>query len=210
MPRRVMPFLLFRAEIARNTTPLLCTRQCVGFSGLRRWARFDKVRLNGLSDSAPAFLPRLRPLECRRLRPSVPAADGPCPRRPGKQKQERRPASFPRRFAAALAYFSFIPAILFLSIEPYNKNQFVRYHSAQCLLVWAAAILVAIVLKLVGLVLFLIPVAGPLLVFLTWVVAGLAALLLWLVLIVKAFQGEVFQLPLLGNIAERYAPVIQH
>ena len=84
-----------------------------------------------------------------------------------------------------------------------------RYHSVQCLLVWATAILAAIVLKLVGLVLFLIPVAGPLLVFLTWVVAGLAAVFLWLVLIVKAFQGELLQLPLLGNIAERYAPVIQ-
>ncbi len=116
---------------------------------------------------------------------------------------------FPEKVAAAVAYFTFVPAILFLSIDPYNKNQFVRYHSVQCLLVWAVAILAAIALKLVGLVLFLIPVAGPLLVFLTWVMAGLAALLLWLVLIVKAFQGELFQLPLLGNIAERYAPVIQ-
>jgi uncharacterized membrane protein len=128
---------------------------------------------------------------------------------PTRAEARTKTGLFSEKIAAALAYFSFIPAILFLSIEPYNKNQFVRYHSAQCLLVWAAAILVAIVLKLVGLVLFLVPVAGPLLVFLTWVVAGLAAVLLWLVLIVKAFQGELFQLPLLGNIAERYAPVIQ-
>ncbi len=111
---------------------------------------------------------------------------------------------FPEKVAAAFAYFTFVPAILFLSIDPYNKNQFVRYHSVQCLLVWAAAILAAIALKLVGLVLFLIPVAGPLLAFLAWVVAALAALFLWLVLVVKAFQGELFQLPLLGNIAERY------
>ena len=80
---------------------------------------------------------------------------------------------FPEKGAAALAYFTFVPAILFLSIEPYKKNQFVRYHSVQCLLIWAAAILAAIVLKVVGLVLFLVPVAGPLLVFLAWVVAAL-------------------------------------
>lgn len=128
---------------------------------------------------------------------------------PTRAEATTKTALFPEKVAAALAYFTLVPAILFLSIEPYNKNQFVRYHSVQCLLVWAAAILAAIVLKVVGLVLFLIPVAGPLLVFLAWVVAALASLLLWLVLIVKAFQGELFQLPLLGNIAERYAPVIQ-
>lgn len=128
---------------------------------------------------------------------------------PNRAEARTKTSLFPEKVAAALAYFTFIPAILLLSIDPYNKNQFVRYHSVQCLLVWAAAVLAAIVLKLVGLVLFLIPVAGPLLVFLTWVVAGLAALFLWLVLVVKAFQGEPFQLPLLGDIAERYAPVIQ-
>lgn len=122
---------------------------------------------------------------------------------------ETKTRPFSHNVAAALAYFTFVPAILFLSLDPYKKNEFVRYHSVQCLLVWVAAILVAIVLKLVGFLLFLIPVAGPLLVFLIWVMAGLAALLLWLVLIVKAFQGEQFQLPLLGNIAERYAPAIQ-
>jgi len=126
-----------------------------------------------------------------------------------RAEAEGKTGPFSRNIAAACAYLTFVPAILFLSLDPYNKNQFVRYHSVQCLLVWAAAVLVAIVLKLVGLVLFLVPVVGPLLVVLTWVTAGLAALLLWLVLVVKAFQGEMFQLPLLGNIAERYAPVIQ-
>lgn len=116
---------------------------------------------------------------------------------------------FSENIAAALAYFTFVPAILFLSIDPYKKNQFVRYHSIQCLLVWAAAMLAVIVLKLVGLILFLIPVVGPLLVVLTWVTACLGAVLMWLVLVVKAFQGDAFQVPVLGSIAERYAPVIR-
>jgi len=124
-------------------------------------------------------------------------------------RAEAKTGPFSENLTAALAYLTFVPAILFLLLNPYNRNQFVRYHSVQCLLAWAAAILVAIVLKLVGLVLFLIPVVGPLLLVLTWVIGGTAALLLWLVLVVKAFQGERFQLPMLGNIAERYASVIQ-
>ncbi len=128
---------------------------------------------------------------------------------PTPARAEAKSGPFSENLVAALAYLTFVPAILFLLLNPYNKNQFVRYHSVQCLLAWAAAMLAAIVLKLVGLVLFLIPVVGPLLVVLTWVIGGLAALLLWLVLVVKAFQGEMFQLPRLGNIAERYAPVIQ-
>jgi uncharacterized membrane protein len=103
--------------------------------------------------------------------------------------------------AGALAYFTFIPAIVFLVLEPYKKNRFVRFHSLQCLLLWLAGILLAIALKLAGLLLFIIPVAGPLLVLLLSMVVGLAAVAIWLVLVVKAFQGVTFRLPLLGDFA---------
>ena len=107
--------------------------------------------------------------------------------------------------AGALAYFTFIPAVIFLILEPYNKNRFVRFHSWQCLLLWSAAILLGIVLKLAGLILFIVPVIGPLLVVLVSTVAGLGAIVIWLVLVVKAFQGEMFKLPLLGAIAAQQA-----
>src|ERR1700760_4654206 len=35
--------------------------------------------------------------------------------------------------AGMLAYFTIIPAIVFLLIEPYNRNRFVRFHCFQCL-----------------------------------------------------------------------------
>ena len=35
--------------------------------------------------------------------------------------------------AGMLAYITIIPAIIFLVMEPYNKNRFVRFHSWQCL-----------------------------------------------------------------------------
>src|SRR5712672_894565 len=100
---------------------------------------------------------------------------------------------FPENIAGALAYISFIPAIIFLVVDPYSKNRFVRFHSVQCLLLWGAAIALAIALKLASVVLFIIPVLGPLLVLLVSMVVGLAMAVIWLVLVIKAFQGEIFK-----------------
>jgi uncharacterized membrane protein len=38
------------------------------------------------------------------------------------------------------------------------------------------------------------------------VLAGLAAFFVWLVVIVKALQGQAFKLSVLGELAEHYAP----
>jgi uncharacterized membrane protein len=114
-------------------------------------------------------------------------------------------AGLSENHAGALAYFTFLPALLFLVVEPSKKSGFVRFHSIQCLLAWVALIVVGIVLKLVGLLLFIIPAFGPLIVLLVDVTAALAAIFIWLVLVVKALQGETFKLPLLGELAERYS-----
>jgi uncharacterized membrane protein len=107
--------------------------------------------------------------------------------------------------AGALAYLTFIPAVIFLIVEPYHKNRFVRYHSIQCLLLWVAMLAAVALLKLIGIAVVLLPVIGPLLMFLLYVLAGLAAFLLWVVLVVKALQGGAFHIPLLGDLAKRYA-----
>lgn len=107
--------------------------------------------------------------------------------------------------AGALAYFTIIPAVVFLFLEPYRRNLFVRFHAFQCLLFTAVIILIALTLRLAGYALFVIPVLGPLLVVVVDVVAGLAAVFLWLALVVKALQGEAFSLPVLGDFAQHYA-----
>ncbi len=111
----------------------------------------------------------------------------------------------PENVGGALAYFTFIPAIVFLVLDPYKKNRFLRFHSLQCLLLWGAAILIGTALKLASVVLFIVPVLGPLLVLVVAVVVVLAIMVIWLVLVVKAFQGEMFQLPMLGEFAAQYA-----
>jgi uncharacterized membrane protein len=115
---------------------------------------------------------------------------------------------FHENIAGGLAYFTFVPAVLFLSILPYKRNRFVRFHAAQCVLLWCAIAIAVVALRLmVGLLLW-IPLVGPLLVTLMWVVAGLAAFVLWLVLVIKALQAELFSLPILGSFAERYATYV--
>jgi uncharacterized membrane protein len=121
---------------------------------------------------------------------------------------ERAPekvGALPENIAGALAYFTFVPAIVFLLRDPYRKNRFVRFHSVQCLLAWLVGIVVALALRLLGIAVFLIPTIGPLLVVIADVAALLAAVLLWLVLIIKALQAEMFGLPWVGAVARQYS-----
>ena len=60
-------------------------------------------------------------------------------------------------------------------------------------------------LRVVGFVLFFVPVVGQLLVLLVSMVVGLGFFVIWLVLVVKALQGERFKLPLVGDFAEQQA-----
>jgi len=108
-------------------------------------------------------------------------------------------------FAGAFAYVTFLPALVFLMLEPYRRNPFVRFHAVQCLLFWLAGVVVAVLLRLASLALLFIPVVGPLLALLLATIVALAAVFTWIVLLVKAFQGERFALPVIGDLAEHYS-----
>jgi len=106
---------------------------------------------------------------------------------------------------AASAYLTFLPALAFLLLEPYRRNPFVRFHSIQCLLFWLVSIAAAVLVRVLVLLLLFVPVVGPLLAVLIVTIAALAALFLWIVLFVKALQGERFGLPVIGDLAEHYS-----
>ncbi len=93
--------------------------------------------------------------------------------------------------AAAVAYLTIIPAIIFLVLEPYNRMPFVRFHSMQSLGLGVAWIVIMMVLSV-------IPVVG-------WIIlpfAGLALLAVWAYTILQAYKGNWFKLPVLGNFAQ--------
>jgi uncharacterized membrane protein len=112
---------------------------------------------------------------------------------------------FPENIAGALAYITVFPAIVFLLIDPYRRNRFVRFHALQCLFLWLALFLIAAVMRVLEPVLFLIPSFGYLLFLLIAVVVTLGAFVTWLVLVIKALQGEGFKLPVVGELAQRQA-----
>jgi uncharacterized membrane protein len=92
--------------------------------------------------------------------------------------------------AGLLCYLlSFVTGIVFLLIE--KENRFVRFHAYQSLAVFGS-------LFLLSLIAGFIPVIGSLIGFLM----GPVWLILWILLMVKAYQGERFKLPVTGDWAE--------
>lgn len=102
--------------------------------------------------------------------------------------------------AGMLAYVTIIPAIVFLVVEPYRRSRFVRFHSFQSIFFAVAWTALWIVLNIVT----HIPLLGWLTV-LIWPLVGLAGLIIWLVLLLKANQGVMYKLPVIGDMAEQQA-----
>lgn len=105
--------------------------------------------------------------------------------------------------AAALAYLTFIPAIVFLVLEPYKRIPFVRFHAIQSIVLNVIWMLVWIVLGVVF---------TPLLFVGAWTtihliseIVRLAFFIAWLVAIIQAAQGKWFKLPVIGDFSLRQA-----
>jgi uncharacterized membrane protein len=107
--------------------------------------------------------------------------------------------------AGMLAYFTFIPAIIFLVMEPYNKDRFIRFHAFQSLFFNAAWIVLWIAMIFVGIALHVIPVLGILIHLLIDFVLGIGGIILWIILVVKAYGMHKFKLPVIGKMAEDQA-----
>ena len=105
--------------------------------------------------------------------------------------------------AGMLAYVTIIPAIVFLVLEPYNKRRFIRFHAFQCIFLCIALFVLGIVLQ----ILWHIPFLGWVGVML-WPLVGLAELILWIFLLMKAYQGQMFKLPVIGDMAEKQANAV--
>ncbi len=103
----------------------------------------------------------------------------------------------------ALAYVTFIPAIVFLVMEPFKRDRFVRFHSFQSIFLALAGVAIGIVIRVVFFLLSLVPWLGHLLAWLAVLVFCIGWVILWMVLVIKALQGEFFKLPGIGRLAER-------
>lgn len=92
--------------------------------------------------------------------------------------------------AAAISYLvGFVTGIIFLVVE--KENRFVRFHAMQSTLLFVGLVLINVVLNVIPLLGFLISVFLLL----------PASAILWLVMMFKAYQGEEFKLPFVGQLA---------
>lgn len=95
--------------------------------------------------------------------------------------------------AALLSYLvGVITGIIFFLME--KQNKFVRFHAMQSILTFGFFFVLQIALTV-------IPVVGWSLIPLVSIVQ----LVLWVILMVKAYQGEHFKLPIVGDMAEKNA-----
>jgi len=99
-----------------------------------------------------------------------------------------------------LAYITFIPAVIFLATAPYNQNANVRFHSWQSIFLTIAYIVVRVGLFILG----RLPFIGLLLIPVMLLI-GLGFFILWLIVMIKAFNGQRFKIPVVGDFAEKQA-----
>ena len=118
--------------------------------------------------------------------PVPPSAPPPPAPAPGKSGTGLDP-----NLAAMLCYLlGFITGVAFLVLE--KEDRYVRFHAMQSTLVFGGLVVLNILLGMV-------PILG-------WLISFLllpATLVLWLVLMFKAYQGEKYKLPVVGDIAEQ-------
>jgi uncharacterized membrane protein len=108
--------------------------------------------------------------------------------------------------AAALSYaLGFITGVIFLVLDPFKQDRFVRFHAMQSIIYSAAAIVFSIAWRIaVGILIHISP----------WLALAsipirllimLGLFLLWLFVIYQAYSGRTFRIPIIGAIAANQA-----
>jgi uncharacterized membrane protein len=92
------------------------------------------------------------------------------------------------KLAGLLCYLLlWVTGLIFLLIE--KEDKFVRFHAIQSIITFGF-------INVIFIIIFWLP--------FTWII-WLLALVLWIVLMYKAYQGEKYKLPIAGDIAEKNA-----
>ena len=108
--------------------------------------------------------------------------------------------------AAALSYLAgAITGIVFVLTE---KDNFVRFHAFQSIIASVVWIVAWVVFTILSTILTAIPLLGILAAIIGFFISiglWLAGVVVWIVLMIKAYQGQRWHLPYIGEMAERYA-----
>lgn len=103
-----------------------------------------------------------------------------------------------RNLVAALSYFlGFITGVVILLVE--KDDKYVRFHAMQSVLIFGGLFVVNLV---VGIVFGSFSVLGVAVQTVNTLIS-IVGIIAWVVSMVKAFKGEVFKWPVVGDIAEK-------
>lgn len=130
---------------------------------------------------------------------------------PGPQKTQV--LGLDSNLAGLLCYVHFcciiglVASILWLVTEP-KENKLLRFHSLQSLLLFGVMIIVWVIFSFLGVGLAFSPsgmaeAAGSMLLSLVYFVVWIVFLLVMIIGMVKAYQGQIWKLPIIGDIADK-------
>lgn len=106
--------------------------------------------------------------------------------------------------AAALSYIlGFITGIIFLVLEPYKHDRFVRFHAMQSILFSAACIVLSIAWSIAVNVLISISAWTAVALTPIGLVISLGLFLFWLFLMYQAYSQREFRIPFIGALAAK-------
>lgn len=96
--------------------------------------------------------------------------------------------------ASMLCYLGvWVTGLIFFLLE--KQNRIVRFHALQSLITFIGVFIVYIFINIISIFVPFFWVFG--------VLFGLLVFILWIVLMIKAYQGVYFKLPVIGDIAEQ-------
>ncbi len=108
--------------------------------------------------------------------------------------------------ASLLCYIlGLITGILFLVLAPYNQNKTIRFHAFQSIFFNIATIVLMIIMSILGTIFFSISFLMLSLWGMVHLLVWLGILVVWVLLMVKAYQGQKWLLPVIGPLAEKQA-----
>jgi uncharacterized membrane protein len=94
-------------------------------------------------------------------------------------------------FEAMLCYvLGWVTGVIFFIVE--KESKFVRFHAMQSILTFVGCMIAFTVLGV-------IPVLG----WLVGIILAPCVVILWIILMIKAYKGEMFKLPVVGDMAEK-------
>jgi uncharacterized membrane protein len=107
--------------------------------------------------------------------------------------------------AGLLTYIlGFITGIIFLVIDPYKNDKFVRFHAFQSIFFNVALVVFWIAYTIVGSILGLVSLGFVTVVMgLVGLVVTLAVLAYWIFLMYKAYNRELYKIPFIGDLAAK-------